>query len=212
MDAYVTITSKPSSSSSVKKQKVDKEEHVINIPGLQVISDFITRDEEIQLLKVVEKLPWDNSLIRRTQHYGHKYDYTSKSAVSLAPAIPKEFEYILDRLVDKGLVKERPDQLIVNEYFPGQGIFTHIDSTQYFDEGIVSISLGSDVIMDFLNNSNVSDKHDILLNRRSALVIHGDARYKWRHGITGRKSDIINGVKRERSRRVSFTFRKMKPQ
>ena len=104
--------------------------------------------------------------------------------------------------MEKELLKNVPDQLIINEYMPGQGIFPHIDDPVSFEDGIVSLSLESDIIMDFIRDT----KKHVMLKRRSVIVLHGDARYKWKHGITARKSDF--GLKR--SRRVSLTFRKMK--
>lgn len=41
------------------------------------------------------------------------------------------------------------DQLIINEYQPGQGINPHIDNVKLFAEPIVSLSLGSECIMEF---------------------------------------------------------------
>jgi len=41
------------------------------------------------------------------------------------------------------------DMVIVNEYEPGQGIASHIDNAKLFDHIIVSLSLGSDVVMNF---------------------------------------------------------------
>jgi len=32
---------------------------------------------------------------------------------------------------------------------------------------------------------------DVLLKRRSVAIMQGDARYKFKHGIVGRKSDKI---------------------
>lgn len=39
------------------------------------------------------------------------------------------------------------NQLIINEYNPGQGINPHIDNPILFSSPIVSLSLGSDCIM-----------------------------------------------------------------
>ena len=54
----------------------------------------------------------------------------------------------------------------------------------------------------------------VVLPHRSVLIMTGESRYVWTHGITPRKSDIIplaDGgltlVKRET--RTSFTFRKL---
>ena len=42
---------------------------------------------------------------------------------------------------------------------------------------------------------------------RSLVLLYGDARFKWRHGIVKRQSDTWNGQKTKRQRRVSITFR-----
>jgi hypothetical protein len=47
----------------------------------------------------------------------------------------------------------------------------------------------------------------MFLERGSLLVLAGDARYKWRHGIRGRKTDTIGEQVLTRGRRVSLTFR-----
>jgi alkylated DNA repair dioxygenase AlkB len=127
---------------------------------------------------------------------------------------------LIKKLLDTGVLKEIPDQMIVNEYLPGQGINPHIDNVGYFADGIASVSLGSAVIMDFIysydpsviSESKASEtvlknfKKEVLLTPRSVISLHGEARYKWRHGIVARKSDH----KVPRGRRVSLTFRKMK--
>lgn len=51
----------------------------------------------------------------------------------------------------------------------------------------------------------------LLLPARSLLVISGEARYLWAHGITPRKFDKVNGILLPRQRRVSFTFRHVVP-
>ena len=53
----------------------------------------------------------------------------------------------------------------------------------------------------------------VLLPRRSLLIMTGESRYVWSHGITPRKSDIVttsNGLDLVmRDTRLSFTFRKI---
>ncbi len=173
-----------------------------DIPGLHFITNFITLEEEKELLKQINKQVWSSALSRRTQHYGYIYDYKSREAVQETNPIPEWCQFLITRLMEKELLKNVPDQLIINEYMPGQGIFPHIDDPVSFEDGIVSLSLESDIIMDFIRDT----KKHVMLKRRSVIVLHGDARYKWKHGITARKSDF--GLKR--SRRVSLTFRKMK--
>jgi alkylated DNA repair dioxygenase AlkB len=58
-------------------------------------------------------------------------------------------------------------------------------------------------------NTNCGEVVPILLEPRSLVVLKGEARYGWMHGIPPRKSDIVAGTTVRRSRRVSLTFRKV---
>lgn len=101
------------------------------------------------------------------------------------------------------------DQLIVNEYAPGQGIPAHVDAPLFTDT-IVSISLGSICIMEF--TTEPGDREEQFLEPMSALVIAGEARNRWKHSIPARTHDGWNGQQWPRARRVSLTFRKMRLQ
>lgn len=182
---------------------------VDGISGLKLYTDFISEEEEKELLRLIDLQEWNTSLSRRTQHYSYEYDYTNKTALTKAEYdIPAWCDFLIDRLISKNLLKVKPDQLIVNEYLAGQGIFPHTDNTKSFADGIVSISLNSGILMDFLKSSS-NESREIYLQPRSAIVMTGDCRYNWRHGIAKRKFDKVNGVKVARQRRVSLTFRKM---
>lgn len=170
--------------------------------GLQLIDNFISEQDESNLIREIDQQPWDTSISRRTQHYGFRYDYTNKDAANSAAPIPDWCNPIIDKMLADNLLKDRPDQVIINEYKPGQGIAAHTDHTKHFADGIVSLSLGSDVVMDF---SRGSEKKEVQLSRRSLLVMHGEARYNWKHGIAKRTSD----AGKKRTRRISLTFRKM---
>ena len=102
-----------------------------------------------------------------------------------------------------------PDQVIVNEYEPGQGISSHIDCEPCFANMIVSLSLGSGCVMDFISKLDKAKKIPVWLAPRSIIVLRDEARYKWLHGIAPRESDQWAGQKYERQRRVSLTFRKV---
>lgn len=53
---------------------------------------------------------------------------------------------------------------------------------------------------------------DIEIPARSLYIMQDDARKKWDHGIPPRKKDTINGQVHRRERRVSITYRKVKPE
>jgi alkylated DNA repair dioxygenase AlkB len=172
--------------------------------GLLRINNFITKEQEIALLEAIDKEKWNESLKRRTQHYGFVYNYGSKEVVSTTDPIPSWCESIIDKLMRNKVFFERPDQVIVNEYLPGQGIHPHVDDIHSFDNVVCSLSLGSSIVLDMINDNN-NDKNEIWLPQRSLVVLRDDARYKWKHGIAARKTD--HHIKRKR--RVSLTFRKM---
>jgi len=180
------------------------------IEGLAYIPDFITAGKERALLEAIDQSPWFTELKRRVQHYGYKYDYKARAVMNDAyiGALPDWIAPIAKRLHDQGIFYTTPDQVIVNEYGPGQGISAHVDCVPCFGGTIASLTLGSGAIMQF-QNVKTTDKEEQYLQERSLIVLSGEARYEWAHAIPGRKSDIVNGFKLERSRRVSLTFRTM---
>lgn len=178
----------------------------LKIQGLLYIPDFVSKRGEADLIANVDKADWDNSLKRRVQHYGYKYDYTSRRVENDAylGVLPPFLTEIAKRLCKQKLFLKAPDQCIANEYLPGQGISDHVDCVPCFGDTIASLSLGSGAIMQF---KHLNKKEEIYLEPRSLLLLSKDARYQWKHGIPARKSDYINGIKLPRMRRISLTFR-----
>lgn len=170
---------------------------MFKMQGLTYIRDIITDEESMILCSYIDSKEWSNTIGRRTQHYGYLYDYKSKSLQKADP-IPKIICDILDRI---GI---EYDQVIINEYLPGQGISKHTDHTKLFGDTIVSISMLSPIHMIFRKD----DEDDIILNLEPnrMVMLKGDARYKWTHEIPARKKD--DGIMR--SRRISITARKCK--
>lgn len=181
------------------------------IQGLQYIEDYITEVQHDWLLARIDKHQWLNDLKRRVQHYGFKYDYRARK-VNLDMHIgelPKWLKVVSEKLQKEGHTPEVADQVIVNEYLPGQGISSHIDCEPCFKDTIVSLSLGSGCVMNLTKASDKTKKIPIWLEPRSLVVLSGEARSEWLHGIAARKWDEWNGQKHERKRRVSLTFRKV---
>lgn len=172
------------------------------------IDDFITPAQEEALLDAVADAPWRNDLQRRVQHYGYRYDYAERDCeANRLGALPKWSDDVCMQLVQRRIFATPPSQLIVNEYEPGQGIAPHTDR-DCFGPVVASLSLGGDCMMQLFPHAK--DKHDafeIVLSRRSLLVLQGASRNAWRHGIARRKSDVQYGRKIPRGYRVSLTFR-----
>jgi alkylated DNA repair dioxygenase AlkB len=176
------------------------------IPGLTYLPDYITPQQEGQLIAAIDRKEWLEALRRRVQQYGYEYNYRSRNLLK-AENFPRWANNFSDKLVRDEIYENRPDQLIVNEYDPGQGITDHIDHEEHFGEPIVSLSLGSAVVMQFKQARRKTK--ELLLEPRSLVILSGDARQKWTHGIPSRKTDKIDGETYKRDRRISLTFRSL---
>jgi alkylated DNA repair dioxygenase AlkB len=176
----------------------------LGIQGLEYLPDLLTPEEQVKVLAEIDKTPWQDDLKRRVQHYGYKYDYKARAvnhSMYVGPLPPFAVE-VAHQLMCHGLINGLPDQLIVNEYQPGQGISAHVDCEPCFKDTIVTVSLGSTYEMDFISLES-GEVCSTLLEPGSALVLRGAGRYQWMHRIKARKSD--HGV--PRGRRVSLTYR-----
>lgn len=92
--------------------------------GLFYQDDFLNSDEEKAILLQIEKEEWDSSLKRRFQHYGYIYDYKKKniSQDSRKGELP-DWLFALEKKIKATFNLEQSfDQVIINEYEPGQGI------------------------------------------------------------------------------------------
>jgi hypothetical protein len=64
----------------------------------------------------IDKNTWSTELKRRVQHYGYKYDYKSKDLDESKKIgdLPKFCEPLIERMLEKGLISVKPDQMIIN--------------------------------------------------------------------------------------------------
>lgn len=179
------------------------------VPGLSIWEDFLTPNEQAECVKLVDAAEdlWREDLRRRVQHYGWLYDYKARSITSdmhVGP-LPEWLAKLAKRLYDEtGLFERIPEQVIVNEYEPGQGIAAHTDHPG-FGPAVCMVSLLDDWEMDF--SENWKDKSPALLPRGSCTFLTSEARHVWQHGIAPRKSEQAPWGRRDRNRRLSLTFR-----
>jgi len=103
------------------------------------------------------------------------------------------------------------NQLTLNEYTPGQGIGSHVDTESAFDDGLLALTLNGGIVMEFRqvdsDDAEPKKKKLVYLPPRSLLLLSKDARYKWEHMIVSRKTDTVDGVVLPRKLRVSLTLR-----
>lgn len=169
--------------------------------GLRVIENFITKDEENELLRNIYQHEWSDVLKRRVQQYGYEYNYTKKDSSKIIEPLPEYTQNVCSKMIQY-FEGQYPQQLIINEYTPGQGISPHVDA-KIFGDTIISLSLGS--ICEFVFEYD-EDKYKIFLTPRTLVVMSGESRHKWKHSIPCRKTDYNT----KRGTRVSMTFRTLK--
>ncbi|KPJ01040.1 Alkylated DNA repair protein alkB-like 8 [Papilio xuthus] len=192
--------------------------------GLCIIEDFISKEEEEKLIEVFD---WENEKPnlknRQVRHFGYEFRYGSNDVdldAPLSDKIPKDCNIFWTRLKKYDINLEPPDQLTVNKYIPGQGIPLHVDRHSPFGSTILSVSLGSSVVMDWRHHSGLNIPIDI--PPRSMLIMQGAARYDWQHGIQprtwdpiidhriledGQRIKVVTSETRNRETRISLTFR-----
>ncbi len=171
------------------------------IPGLGYLPNYVSEEQEKQLTAAIDREPWDTSWERRRQPYGRRYELGDE----VERPIPEWAIWLIDRFQRDGIAERRFDQMLVNEYLPRQRIAMHRDYLP-FDRTVVSLSLLSACVMNFQDDESQL-RQSLLLERRSLLILSDEARYRWQHGISRRKTDHWHGMPVTRERRVSVTFR-----
>lgn len=210
MMSFGSAVAQPTAVSKAEGQLVIPE-----ISGLHYLPGFLTPIQQNDALSHIFDAEWMYDLERRVQHYGWRYDYRAKNIARDMHIgfLPSWLNNIAKRLYhETELFDDVPDQAIVNEYEAGQGIAMHVDR-KCFGKAIATISLGDAWKMDFRPLGGAKDEtKQILLEEGSALVLVGEARDRWLHGIPRRKRErCANGDWRERRLRVSLTFRTVLP-
>ncbi|KAF9625996.1 hypothetical protein IFM89_028690 [Coptis chinensis] len=202
---YSFLKPKPSSSSSVSVVSLEASE--LQIPGLYLLRDFITTEQEQELLAQVDARPWENLAKRRVQHYGYEFLYQTRNVNTKhhLGQLPSFLSPILENISSfPNITDNLLDQLTVNEYPPGVGLSPHIDTHSAFQGSIFSLSLAGPCVMEFRKYSQGSwlppssspdkigenpqvFKKALFLPPRSMLLLSGEARYAWHHYIPHHK-------------------------
>ncbi|XAO21812.1 hypothetical protein I312_100568 [Cryptococcus bacillisporus CA1280] len=126
-------------------------------PAAYYIPDFITEEEEEYLIRKIEQSPqpkWKTvGTGRRLQYWGGTMSKTGVLLPEVLPDFLTKFPDIISR-IEKFLQEASPDgpnldinQVLVNEYNPGQGIAPHEDGPA-FQPLVATISLGSHTVLD----------------------------------------------------------------
>ena len=173
--------------------------------GLLYTEDFVSAEEEADLLGVMDRLDFrelemrGQTAKRTVRHYGLSYDYESGGTRPGDP-LPDELVWLRDRAA--ALIEREPEdlvQILITRYPPGASIGWHRDAPQ-FGSKIAGVSLHAPARMRFQRTLNGErETAAIELAPRSAYVLGGKARWSWQHSIPA-----ANEL------RYSITFRTLK--
>ena len=193
--------------------------------GLTIIEDFLSTSEEDSLVSLINcdfaqkstNHSENNLKHRKVLHYGYSFKYGSNDVDLSDPLAntepPSLIKQLIDKVIDTGLCSERPDQVTVNKYEPGQGISDHVDNPDAFGKHIISVSMCAQTIFEMRHRKGYHV--NLLLKPRSLLIMSGESRYVWSHAIKPKKFDVITSDNEKtpsitpRLTRISITMRKV---
>lgn len=166
--------------------------------------DFLTEEEELNLVSAIDGTPWvDSQSGRRKQDFGPKVNFKRKKVKSDAfHGFPSYCGYILERLRLVSILSTfRPVEMCNLEYEPSKGaaIDPHFDDSWLWGERLITLNLLSETRYT-MTRPGTDTQILIALPRRSLIVLFSDARYEWMHSIA--RDDIT-------SRRIGITIREL---
>jgi DNA oxidative demethylase len=139
--------------------------------GLVYRSDFLTFDEEGALLELLDATEFEPIVMRGVT--------ARRTGLRYRDDLPEWLLPLRDRGADlAGLPPRALVQALVQRYPPGAPIGWHRDYPTY--DVVIGISLGADTRMRFRRDG---EQAEVLLERRSAYVLAGEARWEWEHHV-----------------------------
>lgn len=185
-------------------EKHEKENGTI-LESMLVIPDFITKEEEDDIMNYIDSQPWNNSQSgRRKQDFGPKVNFKKRKVKYLEfKGIPEFSHMVASRMQKLELLKEfSPVEVCNLEYVPerGSSIDPHVDDTWIWGNRLVTLNLLSDTTLTLSHPEKKDTEILMPLPARSLTVIADEARYVWEHSI--KISDI-------KDRRIAVTFREL---
>jgi alkylated DNA repair dioxygenase AlkB len=164
--------------------------------GLVHRPDFLTREDEAELLAVVATLPFERSRYReytanrRTVSYGASYDFTTNRPLP-APTVPCWLLPLRERVAAwTGIAAGAFAYALVTEYRPGTPLGWHGDVPSF--DAVVGVSLAGPARMRFRPWPPGAPPRratfTLDLAPRSAYVLRGEARWRWQHAISPTKA------------------------
>ena len=181
------------------------------IPGLFLAPDFLTKEEERDLLEKINKTSpdwkmskWNGACL--SKHWGVELDVVTRVIDDTASTskMPPFLNMYIERMCQGGsympMAGWKPNECNSNKYIKAEGHFlsAHFDDRQLSGELLANISLQGDAEMVY-KNPKTKETVTVYLPRRSLQIVTKESRYSWTHGIPHASLRC--------KERVSLTFR-----
>ncbi|CAN9501085.1 unnamed protein product [Ophioblennius macclurei] len=171
-------------------------------PGVFLWHDFITEEEESELINLMDQDAWNPSQSgRRKQDFGPKVNFKKRKVrLSNFSGLPPWSQELVARMRrEPSLASFEPVEQCNLDYHPerGSAIEPHLDDSWLWGERLVTLNMLSDTT---LTMSEEEVRVAVGLPRRSLVVLQGEARHRWKHAI--HREDVGR-------RRVCSTFREL---
>mmetsp|Transcript_25939 Transcript_25939/g.38421 ORF Transcript_25939/g.38421 Transcript_25939/m.38421 type:complete len:334 (+) Transcript_25939:165-1166(+) len=186
------------------------------LPGLVILEDFISPQEEGELIALLDGkskmdkfLPWTQSRFNG-KHFGKRWGvHCSLKDRKVYPEenpLPQTIANIIHRISALRMMNGcNPNEANAIDYrrVKGDYLKSHVDDRQLSKEHIANLSLAGDCYMTFRlqkqKSSDLPQEHKVFLKQRTLQLLTGSARYDYSHGI--QNEDLLS------DRRVSITMR-----
>ncbi|KAM6983608.1 alpha-ketoglutarate-dependent dioxygenase alkB homolog 4 [Tautogolabrus adspersus] len=190
----------------------DAEGTSFTFPGVFLWDNFISEEEEKQLMSNIDQDVWNESQSgRRKQDFGPKVNFKKRKVrfggFSGLPALSQKL--VLRMQGEPSLSDFQPVEQCNLDYHPqrGSAIDPHLDDSWLWGERLVTINMLSNTTLTMsleegLPGFGLAEEVHVAvrLPRRSLVVLHGEARHRWKHAI--HREDV-------RERRVCSTYREL---
>ncbi|WP_354116155.1 MULTISPECIES: alpha-ketoglutarate-dependent dioxygenase AlkB [unclassified Bradyrhizobium] len=156
-------------------------------------TEFLSAEEERQLLTDVEKLPFREFEFRgftgkrRTVSFGWRYDFNG-GGLTRTEDMPEFLTALRARAeAFAGLAPHSFQQVLVTEYAPGAGIGWHKDRSVFGD--VAGVSLLSSCTFRLRRWTEKGfERNTLVAEPRSIYLLRGPSRTEWQHSIPGAES------------------------
>jgi hypothetical protein len=76
LDDQITYSIKASAESLA--DSANQLANINRVPGLRLVANFVSSEDEVNLVKLIDSNDWNSDMDRRVQHFGWRYDYKSR--------------------------------------------------------------------------------------------------------------------------------------